>query len=562
MLNKLTVKNFAIIEDLTIDFSTGLTVLTGETGAGKSLIIDTLLLLLGGRADTDMVRYGEDSATIVGEFTLSNQKLIEYVQSLGISIEKTLVIKREIKMNGKNTVSVNKTAISLQLLKNIAIMLADIHVQNDTFKLFSMDNYLDFIDPKEDENFLELMNKYILAKDKFTSMLKKYKYILNNQNKTKERIDILKYEESELSSLELTQDCDILLEEEISRLKNFDKIYQNLNLAYESFEDENSSLDKIYDVSAYLSKISKYSKEYEEAANKVNDAYYVLDEVKSMIYNELKNLDFDETVLDRLEERSFAIKKAKDKYKKDVNALIEYLKEIKLQISMVEDFDMILKEALADVEKTHKELVICSKSLTSRRKNISKTIVESIIKECADLELPNVDFEITFADVDYSDPLNDQIFTDVGVDKVDFLISLNKGEPKKSLAKVASGGEMSRIMLAFKTYFSKTSKLELMVFDEIDTGISGSVASQIAKKMKEISKNTQVLCITHLPQVAAIGDRHYYIYKIFENDRTKTQLEILSQEKRIEQIAVMLSGNRITKFALEHAKELLIEAQL
>ncbi len=557
MLKRLSVANFAIIEDLTINFNDKMSVLTGETGAGKSLIIDTILLLLGGRADTDMIRFGEPMAQIEGEFIVNNLKLKECIINLGYKIDDTLIIKRELKQSGKNMIYINKEPATLQTLKNIATLLADIHVQNDTFRLFSEENYLDFIDPKDDDKFNNLLNEYVVELTKYLELLKKYNYILKNQNQTKEKLEYLKYEANELSALNLTKDIDLELEEKINKLKNFDKIYQGLKSSYEDLENEYFNLDSIYDAAISLEKIDKFSPNYLEYAKKVKDAYYILDDVKNSLYDELENLDFNADELNELEQSYQEIVKAKEKYKKDVNELISYLDKIKLEIAMVDDYDNALKEAYNSLEEEFKILKNKAKALSDYRKKLALDIEKGIIKECQDLELYNVDFAIKFNEIDLSDPLDNSAFLDNGYDVIDFLISLNKGEPKKSIAKVASGGEMSRIMLAFKAYFASKSNLELMVFDEIDTGISGSAAMQIALKMKQISKHTQVLCITHLPQVAAIGDYHYHIYKIYEDNRTKTQIELLDQEGRIKQIAMMLSGSKISKFALEHAKELL-----
>lgn len=560
MLKKLFVKNFAIIEDLKIEFNQGMTVLTGETGAGKSLLIDTIQLLLGGRADTDMIRYGESQATIVGSFSCHNEKIHTYLKDMSIPFEdNVLEIKREIKITGKNNIFINGINVSLMILKNIAIHLADLHVQNDTYKLFQAENYLDFIDPKEDTVFNNLMNKYTMSLAKYQDHYKTYQYIIKNQNKTKEKLEFLKYEIEELKALNLSEDIDIKLEEEIKKLRNFDKIFQNLSEAHHHLENEVFSIDAIYDAATNFGKISEYSEEYQGLKEKLTDIYYVLDETKNIIAKDLRNMDFDEDELNTLEEQHLRIEKAKAKYKKNVKELILYLNEITLQVDMVEDYDYILQEKYDLLGQAYKNLCDNGRTISDYRRKLALIIEKSIIKECQELELAEIDFKIEFEEIELNDPLQSSLFTEYGFDKVDFKISLNKGEPRKSLSKVASGGEMSRIMLAFKTYFAKTSKLELMVFDEIDTGISGVAAAQIAKKMKQISLTTQVLCITHLPQVAAIGDYHYFIYKVLEGDRTKTHLDILEYDDRIEQLAIMLSGNKISKYALEHARELLVK---
>ncbi len=557
MLKKLAVKSFAIIEDLTVSFTDGMTVLTGQTGAGKSLIIDTISLLLGARADSDMVRYGDQKASIEGEFTYENKKINNILIDNQIPILDNIYIKREININGKNTIKINDTLVNLVILKSISQLLADIHVQHDTYMLINPQTYLNFIDPIDDDSFNNIFNSYIISLNRYLESKKSYDLVLNSKKDKEEKLEFLLFQKQELSVLNLQKNEDIELEEKINKLSNFDKIFNNLKECYENLENEDFSIESNYSAYENLNKIASYDQIIKVDSEKLQECYYILEDVKSNVKHSLDNLDFDANELDILNERLNEINNLKKKYKLNLDELLDYLKKITFEIELATNYDEVLKDKYNELCNNHKALVNNAKKLTNYRKTISNEISESIIKECRDLDLPNTNFNITFNENDFSNPLDTSVFKQNGSDEVDFMISLNLGEPLKSLHKTASGGEMSRIMLAFKTYFSKKTKLSVMVFDEIDSGISGSTAVKISQKMKQISKYTQVLCITHLPQVAAIGDNHLFIFKEEENGRTKTNIEKLSIDRRIEEIAIMIGGNKISKYALEHAKELI-----
>ena len=556
MIEKLSVKNFVIIEDITVDFNEGMTVITGETGAGKSLIIDTINLLLGERADNDMIRDGASFASITGIFSNSD-KIDQLLDKYNILKADKLTIERIIS-NTKNQIKINGCQVTLQILKSISKLVADIHIQNDTMRLFNPDTYLNLVDPKNDNKFDKLLNLYTKALYDYQSKMKLYETVLKGQKETLERLEFLEYEHEELDSLDLYSNIDKELEDEISKLENFDKISSNLGQAYEYLENSNfSALDSIYDAAKCLEKISNYDAKYSEFTEKLLDTYYISSEIKDEISKEINSLDYDEEELNIKVERLNDINKAKEKYKKSVEELIEYNNKIKLDIEMVNNYDEVLKEKKEEVINSHKELAKIANDIHEYRKSIASKMEKAIIKECIDLDLNNTIFKININGLDISDPFNKQAFLDNGIDSAEFLISFNKGEVEKPLHKVASGGEASRIMLAFKSFFAEKTDVGVMIFDEIDTGVSGVTAKKIADKMYEISKKLQVICITHLPQVAARGDYHKFIYKEEINDRTYTKVKTLDLDKRIEEIATMLSGDRLSIYAIEHAKELL-----
>ena len=556
MLLELFVKNFAIIEDLTLKFNDGMTVLTGETGAGKSLIIDTISLLLGDRADSDMIRYNESKAIVKGVFS-HNELLNDIFKNNNIKIENTITVYREILDSSRNVLKVNDTNVTLQFLKSISKFLADIHVQNDTFKLFNPDDYLSFIEPKNDKKYDNVVNEYTKNLYNYLEKYKLYDRILQGSKSLKNKIEFLEYEKNELEGLDLSIDIDKELEDKVNKLSNFDKIKNNLIASYNALATDNGGIELLYEAAKELEGISSFDNKFGEYSEKLMDFYYISTDIKDDISKEINSLDYDEDELNIAIDRLNKINKAKDKYKKSVNELIKYLEEINIELDMNNNYDELLDNTKKDLKALFDKLKNSSIKLTEYRKKLALDIEKGIVKETNDLDLENTSFKVKFNDVNYDDYLDKSIFSDSGVDKVDFLISFNKGEPEKSLHKVASGGEMSRIMLAFKSYFSKSSITDLMIFDEIDTGVSGVTAKKIAIKMHNISNDKQVLCITHLPQVAAMGKYHKHIYKVLENNRTKTMIEDLTGDKRIEEIAKMLSGDTISIYALNHAKELI-----
>lgn len=556
MLEKLCVKNFAIIEDLTVEFRQGMTVLTGETGAGKSLIIDTISLLLGARADSDMIRYGQSMARVEGTFS-AVPAICSILEKYNIPVEDKVTVLREIYDTSKNVIRVNRHPVSLAVLKNISVFLADIHVQNDTYRLFNPDNYLEILDAKDDAKLDKLMAAYSKHLYTYLEALQRVEHIQSGQKNAMERLEFLRFEQQELEALNLEEDIDIHLEEKITRLENYDKIYSGLAHAYQSLENEMNPIDALYEAAKSLEAVSSYAGEYREYSVKLLDSYYIAAEIKDEVSKQLSMTDYDEAELNTCIERYNEITKAKEKYKKSVSELMDYLKRITLDIEMTTNYDEVLKESLQDCREKYTVLCGDAARLTEYRKQLARALEKGIISECRELDLENIRFEIAFQDVSFTDCLDKSVFSEHGCDRIDFLVSFNKGEPLKMLYKVASGGEMSRMMLAFKSYLSKRASASLMVFDEIDTGVSGATAKKIAQKMHEISRNVQVLCITHLPQVAAVGDYHKHIYKVEDNNRTTTRIMDLDHSQRIEEIALMLSGDKLSLYALEHAKALL-----
>ena len=506
MLINLSVKNFAIIEDVNISFKSGLTVLTGETGAGKSLIIDSISLLLGERANSEMIRNGEEKATITGLFDFNNKRLSAYLDSLDIEhIDNKIEVNRTIS-NTKNVIRVNGKVISLNELKIIAKYLADIHEQFDMVKLLNKENYLDIVDGFKYDLINEYKDIYLSSLEKLKEKEKEYQSLVNQINDIKAKRDSYEYALKELTSFDLKEGEEEEIDDEIELLNNFDKIYELLQESKEIIEKD--SLSDIYSIKENINKLSKYQSEYVEVYEKINDHYYELEAIYELLQSN-------------------------------------------------EDLDISLKEKRDELSAQYDETYGYALNLSKVRQEVSLNIEKELMNNLKDLSLSSI-FKIVINTQKKDANLSLSIFNENGIDDIDFYIETNIGEGLKPLSKVVSGGEMSRIMLAIKVLFIKSQKISTVIFDEIDTGISGEIAQKVALKIKEISLNTQVITITHLPQVASLSNSHIKISKEVKGNRTFTSIKELSLDEKIYEIALMISDGKVSEKQLEYAKEMVL----
>lgn len=550
MLATLTVSNFALIDNISIDFNNGLSVLTGETGAGKSLIIDAISLLLGGRASTQMIREGASKAIIEGIFTEYNPKINNILEDIGIETsDEGLIVKREINVNGKSISRINGSMVTLSQLEEVSSLLADIHTQLDTKKLFDLRNYVDFLD---DDSVLPKALEYNQLRKEYLTVVKEYNKIKKDLQDDLDNLDYLKYRYNELKSLHLVKDEVESLEEELKILDNYETIYNSLYTIKNAFHDKDI-LDTLYDIKNTLLKLSEFDNKLSGLVEIVNNSYYELEDVEKTVSDSFKKLDFDNDRLNEINDRLNILYNVQRKYKMNIVELIEYQYELENKINNSEQSDFIVSDYEEKVQNAKNKLINASIELTKHRKKNANILKDDIMNTLKDLCLPNVAFEIAFSDVNYD---IDSSFKENGVDIVEFLVSFNLGETPKPLSKVASGGEMSRVMLAFKTHLLKNAKLSTIIFDEIDTGISGEVALAVANKIKEISKTTQVLSITHLPIVAASSDQHLLVYKEINKDRTVTNIRQISLDERIAELAKMISS-KVDEASIQLAKQMI-----
>lgn len=554
MIKKLIVKNFAILEDIEINFYDGLTILTGETGAGKSLIIDSISLLLGERASLEMIRNGEDKAVITGIFTSNNIYLDAYLNKLGVNLSNELEITRVISPT-RSYIKVNNALITLNDLKVIARYLADIHLQFDMTKLLNKENYIEIVDGFNKEVIDEYKGKYLESLNNLKEENNKYLDLVNRIEQIKANQEQYEYDLNELKALCLQPNEEEDIKEKISFLKNYDKIYSLIKESEEIIDKD--SLSDIYTVKENISKLATYQNEYKELEERLNNAYYELEDIYSSINKKGRYFDYDPKELESLEERLSSINSLKKKHHKSYDELIDYQIEIENILSHQEDFDDLLKEEKETLSNLYKSTYALGLDLSSVRSSIGKSIDKDTEKHLLDLGLNSV-FEVRINKNPLPNDIDLSIFKDNGIDDIDFYIETNIGEGLKPLNKIVSGGEVSRIMLAFKDLMIKSSKVETVIFDEIDTGISGEIANKVAHKIYEISLSTQVISITHLPQVAALSKNHVKISKDIKNNRTYTSIKYLNLEEKIYEIASLISTDKVSQKQIDAAKEMVL----
>ena len=547
MIKALRVQNFALIDDLDMTFETGLSALTGETGAGKSIILESLNLLFGKRSDAQMIRHGSSKAMVFGVFEL-NQDQMERLQ-----LPKTIEVEREIDGNGRHSMKLNQESVTLSRLRDVMTSIGSIHSQNETMTLFDKSYYIDFIDQMNQSETDKLRNEYLFSRENYISLDKKDKNLRAKKAESLEKAEFYEFQIQELKNLRLVrgEKKDIL--EKIEKMKHHDRILQSLREANQVFTEDVMSIDLIYQASKMLDKISHLDASYQSLQERLSNAYYELDDVKSLLFQALEDLDFDEESFNQLQDRSYELDKIETKYHKSEDELIDYLIEIEEAYRMITDYDNLLEESQKSVQKAFEVALQSGIKLSSLRKKLAKEFEKEILNQLKDLDLDKASFEVLFE----NQPVTPSILTEQGIDAIEFMISLNEGEPIKPLAKVASGGERARFMFSLKALDALRNELSMLILDEIDIGISGKTAAKVAKKMKELSKVMQLIVITHLPQVAARADHHYEIVKIKEDDRMVTRIFHLDLNKRIEAIALMLSDEKLSTYAIEQAKMLL-----
>ena len=554
MLKKLSVKNFAILEDIEINFYDGLTILTGETGAGKSLIIDSISLLLGERASVEMIRNGEEKATISGLFSYSNIYLKSFLDKLNIPNDGEIEVLRVVSPT-RSSIKINNVAITLNDLKVVAHYLADIHLQFDMTKLLNKENYIEIVDGFRKDRIDEYKDKYVqslvLLKEensRYLDLVKRIEEIKSNQEQ-------YAYDLKELQALNLQPNEEDQIKERISFLKNYDKIYSLIKES-EAIVDKDS-LSDIYQIRENVNELSNYQSEYKELYERLNNAYYEIEDIYDSLNKKSRHFDYDPKDLEDLENRLSTISILKKRLHKSYDELIDYQIELENILSHQEDYDILLNEEKEKLLNSFNETYTLAKDLSEVRKATGKSIEKDCEKHLMDLGLKSV-FEVRVQPVEKPKDVDLSIFKENGIDDVDFYIETNIGEGLKPLAKIVSGGEVSRIMLAFKALMIKSSRIETVIFDEIDTGISGEIASKVAHKIFEISLATQVISITHLPQVAALSKNHVKISKEIKNNRTYTYIKYLSLDEKIYEIASLISGGKVSEKQLEYAKEMVL----
>lgn len=556
MLQTLSIKQFAIIDELEVHFSDGLTVLSGETGAGKSIIIDAIGQLIGMRASSNYVRHGEKKAIIEGIFDIDESKeAISILEALDIDIDEDfLLVKREIFSTGKSICRVNNQIVTLQDLRKIMQELLDIHGQHETQSLLKQKYHLQLLDNYADDQYKTILEQYVATYDQYKAKKKELEDLESADQALLQRLDLLKFQFEEIQEANLVDGEVSQLESDIKRIQNSENLSLALNNAHLTLTDEHAITDRLYELSNQLQLISDILPEkYDVLKEDVDQFYYTLEDAKHQLYDELTNTEFDEHYLNELEARMNVLNDLKRKYGKDISELIKYQDKLENEINKIENYEESTSQLRQEIEELYEDIIKLGTELSRERRIVAQTLRDHIVNEIQNLQMKDANLEISFKPLDVPNR--------EGIEFVEFLISPNKGEPLKSLNKIASGGELSRIMLALKTIFVKTRGQTAILFDEVDSGVSGQAAQKMAEKMKGLAKHIQVICISHLPQIASMSDHHLFISKDSADDRTTTHVQELSGSERIDEIARMISGASVTDITRQNAKEMIEQNQ-
>ena len=550
MLLEISIKNFAIIEAISLDFEKGMTVLTGETGAGKSIIIDAMNMMLGARATTDVIRHGAPKAEIEGLFSIENSRALQEIfDEQGLELGDEIIIRREILQNGRSVSRVNGQMVNLSVLRSIGQYLVDIHGQHDQEELMRPQLHIQMLDGFGDADFLELKQAYQTNFEAYRKMRKQLLEIKKNQEEHKARIEMLEFQMAEIESASLQPGEDLKLNQERDKLLNHKHIADTLTNAYTMLDNEEfSSLANVRSAMNDMESLEDYDAEYREISSSLSESYYVLEDVTKRLEDIIEDLDFDGNRLMQIESRLDLIHSITRKYGGNVDDVLMYFAKITEEYNLLTGNHLSSDDLEVELKKLEVSLVDLASKLASARHNLAQQLEIEIQQELKDLYMDKARFQVQFTKGK---------FTREGNESVEFYISTNPGEDFKPLVKVASGGELSRLMLAIKSAFSRKEGKTSIVFDEVDTGVSGRVAQAIAQKIHKIGQHGQVLAISHLPQVIAIADYQFFIEKISNDHSTVSTVRLLTVEERVEEVAKMLAGENVTEAALSQARELL-----
>ena len=547
MFKEIYVKNFVLIDDLHLEFSEGLSAFTGETGAGKSLLIDAISLLCGARASSEYVAIDKDYALIEGVFTLDEKHPAAVLcEEMGIELEDEMIVTRKINSDGKSSIKINQRSIPLSSLRMIMSQLIDIHSQHDTQYLLNKQYHITLLD-----EYCHMEKKLDECKKKYQSYQKAlHAYEEFQNNELSDDLDFLRYQVNEINQAELSEEKLSDMNEELNQLNNFEKLNEHLSNAYEHLTNTDKTLENLYEAIHSLESLKEFEW-VDELTEKLNDCYYEIEEASSQINDHLQHLDYDENRVNEINEYLFLYNNLKRKHGNSVKEILEKRDQLMQRIEMIENRAEMLEKLKHQVDEAYGSFEKTALEISAIRKEKARLLENEIMKECCDLYLEKARFEVRFEACDANAR---------GLDRVEFYVSMNPGEPLKPLCNVASGGELSRLMLGLKTIFTDLTSIETLIFDEIDTGVSGKVALAIGRKMRQIAQRHQLFAITHLSSVAACAHHHYVVEKTQSADSTKTHIRELDKEEILASLALM-STNSMSESALMAARELYESAQ-
>lgn len=550
MLAELSIKQFAIIDELTIPFDRGMTVLTGETGAGKSILLDAIGLLVGGRGSSEFVRYGQDKAELEGLFLVEpGHPVFAAADQYGIEIEDgTIILRRDLHSSGKSVCRVNGKMMTLSSLREFGRLLVDIHGQHEHQHLMDAEFHLGILDQFADKTVSPLRDEYQTIFAAWKRVADELKRLSQSEQELAQRMDLLLFQTKEIEAAALKEGEEQSLMEEREELANFERIHQHLRLSYEALSSEATGLDQIGGAMRELDEAATLSNGLTPLAETVSNAYYLLEDATFQLRNQLDALEFDPVRLDEIESRLALFQQLKRKYGTTIDEVMAYGEKITQELDSMTNREEHLQSLSDELARLEESLTEAGARLTAQRKEAALALEIAIHRELQELYMEKTAFEVRFE----TGP-----FKLDGMDRVEFYMMTNVGEPFKPLAKVASGGELSRVMLALKSIFSRSVGVAAIIFDEVDTGVSGRVAQAMGEKIFRLSVGSQVLCITHLAQVAAMADQHLYITKTETDERTKTNVTSLDVTSRVDELGRMIAGAQMTDLTKQHVEELL-----
>lgn len=550
MLTSLKIENVAIIESAAIEFGCGLNVLTGETGAGKSIVIDSINAILGERTSREIIRTGAQSAKVYAVFEDVNEKVKAFLDENGIDCEDgVLIINRTLNRDGKNICRLNGAPVTVSMLRELGGELIDIHGQHDSQSLLSPEKHCGFVDGFAEN--ADLISDYREKYRRLCEIRNSLKKLTTDESSKSQRIDFLTYQIDELEKSDITPGERDELKARKALINNSQKVMESLNTAYMALKADGAGIDMISNAESEISNASEYMESLGEASEKITDIRYELDDIAELVRDAMSEIEFDPSELDDIEERLDLLYRLSKKYGETEEEMLDYLARAREELDSIAFSEENVKELQKQEKTALAEAEAAADRLTESRKTAGEKLSKAICSELEFLDMPNVRFVANIEDIG---------LTENGRDSVEFLISANVGEEPKPLAKIASGGELSRIMLAIKNVLAETDGVDTMIFDEIDTGVSGRAAQKIAMKLRSASKGRQVICVTHLAQIAAQGDVHLYISKSVSDGKTYTNIKSLIEEERVSEIARIMGGMEITRLQLESAREMLANA--
>ncbi len=555
MLRHLTISNIALIDKLSLDFEEGFSALTGETGAGKSILIEAVGLALGERAYRESIRTGAQKGSVEALFTVQEgTPAAEYLLEHELYDGEEVVLYRELYMSGKSVCRINGTLVSAAELKTVGDLLVDMHGQHAHQSLLNDKTHLGLLDAFAESDRDGLLTRMQQERRQALDARSAREKLQSSLKERARRLDVIAYELKEIDSAQLQPGEEEQLETRKKQLQNFAAIEENLQAAYDALYEEQGALNQISEAKRCLSALGEYGEEYQAAAQQTEEAYYSLEDVAYSLRDALNGLSFDPNALDEIESRLYQIEQLKRKYGANIEEILEYGETLRAEQAELLGGEDRLTELEQAEQAAISAFTADARLLSERRKAGANRLKQAIEANLKDMGMPFASFSAGFS------PLSPEDLSENGVDEMSFLFSANKGEPEKPLVRVASGGEISRVMLAFKAALSHADAIDTLIFDEIDTGISGLIANSVAKKMQELSRAHQLLCVTHLAQIAARADRQYYIYKETLGESTRSAVKPLSEEERPAELARIM-GSVNDPLAIQHARNLLRSAR-